>query len=363
MKRRGICYDVGRELLGQDWRPDFDPRLVHRELEIIKNDLCCNTVRLCGKDIDRLMLAARDALHQGLEVWISPELYDHNPQETLDHLLAAATEAEQLRGQWPEKVILTIGSELTIFMKGILAGDTVLKRLMNPINMLKLKYSGGHNKPLNAYLAQAAREVRKVFHGAITYASIPAEKVDWGLFDIVCVDYYRGKQNRNDYGERLKRYFTYGKPVVITEFGCCTYKGAEDKGGRAFMIFDRNDPNRLKPGYVRDETLQAREDVDMLAALEAAGVDGAFVFTFTMPIMKHSNDPLRDLDKASYSLVKSYADDTRGTAYSDIAWEPKEAFRAVAKAYKEMMDAKVGTTGGYRTRNNSYDDKGEKLQK
>ena len=48
--------------------------------------------------------------------------------------------------------------------------------------------------------------------------------------------------------------------------------------------------------------------------------------------MKHSEDPLLDFDKASYCLVKTY-DDRYGTTYPDMAWEPKEAFGAVADCY------------------------------
>jgi hypothetical protein len=70
MKLKGICYDVGRVMMDNQWHPDFDPQTIHRELEIIKHDLHCNTVRLLGRDIDRLMLAAEDALNQGLEVWL-----------------------------------------------------------------------------------------------------------------------------------------------------------------------------------------------------------------------------------------------------------------------------------------------------
>jgi len=76
MKRKGVCYDVGRVMMGEDWRPTFDLHMVHRELEIIKNDLHCNTVRICGLDLDRLMTATEDALKQGLEVWLSPEMWD-----------------------------------------------------------------------------------------------------------------------------------------------------------------------------------------------------------------------------------------------------------------------------------------------
>jgi hypothetical protein len=338
MERKGISYIASRELLGEDWRPDFNPQVVHRELEIIKNDLYCNTVRICGKDIDRLTLTAQDALRQGFEVWLSPDLWDHTEPETLEYVIAAAKQAEKLRQQWPDRVVITVGSELTLFMKGILGGETFLERVDNPVKLmftlLRLKYLGMHNKLLNEFLARANQGVREVFHGPVTYASAPVEKVDWSLFDFVCVDYYRGKQNRADYSRRLQRYFTYGKPVVITEVGCCTYRGAEDKGGRAFMIVDRKHPDQLQPGYDRDEGLQAREDVDMLSELSKAGVNGAFVFTFIMPTMKYREDPLRDFDKASYSLVKSFEDGRHGTSYPEMAWEPKEAFRAVAKYYK-----------------------------
>src|SRR4029450_2856045 len=85
MNRRGVCYDVGRVMMGQSWRPVFDSAQMHRELEIIKEDLHCNAWRICGQDIDRLTSVGRDALEQGLEVWLSPELWDHSPEETLQY--------------------------------------------------------------------------------------------------------------------------------------------------------------------------------------------------------------------------------------------------------------------------------------
>jgi hypothetical protein len=337
MQRKGVCYDVGRVLLGEEWRPIFDPHLVHRELAIIKSDLHCTAIRICGQDISRLVAAAEDALQQGLEVWFSPELFDHSPQETLDYLLTAAEAAEQLRQQWPDRLVLSVGSELTLFMQGILSGDTFLERIGNPVTLsltlLKLRLLRTHNKPLNAFLAKATQEVRKCFHGPLTYASAPIERVDWTHFDVIGVDYYRGKRNRTSYGERLQRYFASGKPVVITEVGCCTYQGAEEKGGRAFLIVDRKHPERLKSGYVRDESLQAREDADMLGILDTAGVAGVFMFTFVTPTMPYHVDPLYDFDKASYSLVKSCAPGQHGTTYPDMPWEPKTSFQVVAEYY------------------------------
>ena len=39
MNRRGVCYDVGRVMWGQDWRPEFSAGEARRELQIIASDL------------------------------------------------------------------------------------------------------------------------------------------------------------------------------------------------------------------------------------------------------------------------------------------------------------------------------------
>ena len=56
MNRRGVCYDVGRVMWEQDWRPELSPEETRRELHIIRDDLHCNAVRICGQDLDRLMI-------------------------------------------------------------------------------------------------------------------------------------------------------------------------------------------------------------------------------------------------------------------------------------------------------------------
>jgi hypothetical protein len=332
MKRRGINYDVGTAVHKQYLsRPTFDPNIVHRELEIIKNDLHCNAVRISGTDPERLRVAAESALKQGLEVWLSPQLHNKSPQETHEYTIQCAKAAEILREQWPNLVFI-LGSELTWFMQGIIKGDNFMERIGNPLHILKLKWFGGHNKLLNAYLAKVNAAVREVFHGQVTYASAPIERVDWSLFDFVCLDYYRGAKNRDSYDERLKRHFAFGKPVIITELGLCTYQGAENKGGLGFDIVDPTNQKQLKANYVRDEALQSRELSDMLHIVGRAGVEGTFVFTFVAPKLPTHNDPKFDLDMASYALVKSYAD-KHGTTYTDMPWEPKEAFKAVAEYY------------------------------
>ncbi len=340
MNRRGVCYDVGRVMLGNNWRPIFNVEVAHREIEIIKNDLHCNTIRICGENIDRLVTAAEHALELGLEVWFSPEMWDKSPEKTLLYIVQAAKSAEELRKNYPKnQIVFSIGSELTLFMLGIIEGDNFIERINNPSFRENIK-EGLHNEPLNNFLVEANKAVREVFHGKVTYASVPFETVDWGLFDFVSVDMYRDARIKDSYGDVIKRYFNYDKPVVVTEFGCCTYQGAEDAGGWGSFIIDfsedpRKPPTRLNGKYIRDEGVQARELVDQLSILDNISVDGAFVFTFIQPTFYYNKDPIYDLDMASYSIVKSYAN-KHGTTYQDMVWEPKKSFYAVADYYAKI---------------------------
>jgi hypothetical protein len=189
------------------------------------------------------------------------------------------------------------------------------------------------------------------FHGEISYASMTPEHVDWSMFDVVGVDLYREAANRNHFGYELKQYLSYGMPVVISEFGCCTFRGAADMGPRGWEIVDFSTlPPKLNGDYIRDEGEQAREVADLLGTFAEAGVDSTFVFAFVQPLNPYSEDPRYDLDMAAYSLVKSFGsrlgdvasllphvpwDTTRmGTTYPGMPWEPKESFRAVAEAYR-----------------------------
>ncbi len=343
MIRKGVCYDVGRVMYG-NWRPDYDPKIVHRELEIIKNDLHCNALRICGLDINRLRVATKDALEQGLEVWLSPELWNKSPDQTLEYIAEASVMAEKLRKQYPDKLVLSIGSELTLFMQGVINGRNLWQRIHNAFNGGFVR-SGKHNKPLNDFLASAIMAVHQVYQGPITYASLPFEQVDWKPFDFIGVDHYQSAQIKDRYADILKPLLEQGKPVAVMEFGCCTYQGAESAGGMAFNIIDTKSlmlhripllgnfiRPKLKGSYVRDENLQACEIMDQLTKLDGAGVNGTFVFTFVYPTNPYNEKPQYDLDMASYSLVKSYVN-RRGTTYPDMTWEPKESFFAVADYY------------------------------
>jgi hypothetical protein len=122
--------------------------------------------------------------------------------------------------------------------------------------------------------------------------------------------------------------------VAITEFGCCTYHGAADRGGMGWMIADQKSDPPVIPGiYERDEQEQVRHLHDMLAIYEAENIDSAFWFAFAgFEQPRHHTDPHRDLDLASYGAV-AVLDHGQGTTYPDMTWEPKQVFGALAAAY------------------------------
>jgi hypothetical protein len=341
MRRKGVVYDVGC-VSEVNWRPDYTPALVRRELEIITADLHCTAVKIRGRDLGRVMAAAEDALRLGLEVWLSPELWNRSPDATLRYVSDAAAIAERLHTQWPGRVVFSVGTELTLFMRGIVAGATSGRRVRAVREVLT---TGAHNVPLNAFLSRATGAVREVFTGPVTYAALPFEQVEWDMFDIIGINHYWRQPAKDRYLPTLQPLMTSGKPVVISEFGFLTRTDADQLGSWAPVNIDpvtmalhllpltrRLVRPRVKTIHERDEALQARCLLDQLELLDSAGVDGAFVFTFTAPLWPGDDDPHHDLDTDSFGLVKPRPG-RRGTAYPDMNWEPKDAFRAVAGYY------------------------------
>ena len=345
MDIKGVCYDTGRAYCpGFVTRRVFDPAVTRRDLQIIRDDLHCNAVRFQGTDIARLMTAAADALKLGgLQVWLSPELFKKSREATVVYLAQAAAAAGPLHEQYPGRLVFCVGTESSLFTNGIVPGRTTNQKIAS-IRRAGLG-SGPYASELQAFLAQAHDTVRKAFHGPLTYASTPFEVVDWSLFDVIGVDYYRNSKNDHRYAETIRRYTGQGQPVVNTEFGHSPYQG--DRPGMMELgeidmmslalhripLAGRLLRPRLKRGtFIRNETWQARQLTTTLAILDAEGVNGAFIWTFADPWLTHSADPRHDLDMTSTALVKT-CERGGGTTYPGLPWEPKEAFGAVASFY------------------------------
>ena len=335
MRGKGISYDTGFISNGKNAREPFDPEVVMRELQIIRDDLHCNAVRVMGGDPERLELAATCAAELGLEVWFSPYPLELTTDELLWLFADCAERAERLRRRGAEVVFVT-GAELSLMNKGFLPGDTLEERLdllSQPHRLRELIPEVAAR--VDEFLGKAAALVRERFGGRITYAAIQLERVDWTRFDIVSVDLYRSIEVADRFTEGVRALVAQGKPVAITEFGAATYRGAGDRGARGLEIVeydkDTGAPVRLNGEYLRHEAGQARYLRELLEIFETEGVDSTFVFTFALHGYPHrpDGDPREDLDLASYGIVK-VLEDRHGRAYPTMAWEPKAAFRMLA---------------------------------
>ena len=343
MKIRGVCYDVGRVLGGQ-WRPIFDVEIVTRELQIIHRDLHCTAVRICGHDLDRVTNASEIAAAEGLEVWMSPEMWSKRRSATRSYIAEASRRAQKVALAYPGQIILSIGSEFSLYTRGFVPGLVLSSRLGRASDYA---HSPRSTSMLRNFLHDVVGDVRREFSGPITYASLTWEEVDWTLFDIIGVDHFRDERIEHQYLDMLTNYFTFDKPVVITEFGMRGYVGANCTGTLGTGIVDDSLLTRSKLPFlknhvtlqlvgdpVRDEHLQASEVVHTLGLLNAKKVNGAFVTTFSDYLAPTSDDPKFDLDMSSFSLVKNLGTNN-GTTYPNMNWEPKESFHAVADWYNQ----------------------------
>jgi hypothetical protein len=351
MRGNGITYDTGFPSAGTTTREPFDPEIVRRELRVIRDDLHCTAVRITGGYADRLKIAATHAADAGLEVWLSPFTNGATQDELLDLLADCADHAEHLRRNGAEVVMLT-GSEISLFVVGLLPGETLQERLALVADPLRVRAIIGEVRArINDFLRRAVDVIRSRFGGKVSYASLPLEGVDWAPFDIIATDAaYRTKQTAPRFHENIRAFVAQGraqgKPVAVTEFGCTTHRGASDGGGDSLvegaMIEwgDDGRPVRLSGEYVRDEDEQARYLREVLQVFEAEGVDSAFVNTFARYDLRHSSDSRADFDVASFGVVKVLDDEREGRSdrYADMPWEPKAAFSALADFYGRDRD-------------------------
>lgn len=346
MKYKGVNYDVGT-VMGGNWRPDYHPQTVERELEIIKNDLHCNAVGISGKDIGRVMLTAEAALSQGLEVRLNPaDLTNKPPESTLAYITEAAKATQPLHERYPGKVVFSVGGEFTLLMQGIVPGKTFMQRLQTAFSADYIKSPDRRNKPLNDFLGLTNKAVRAVFDGPVMYCSLVWEQVDWSPFDMIGVDHYWAEKIKDQYIDMVKPLFAYGKPVINTGFGFSTTTALADGmastlgnvDGLSLLLHQQPVIGRLiRPKLEvineRSETLQAQRLIDNLKLVDTAGFSGAFIDMFIFPLRPYSDTPKYDLDRESSSLVKYFEGGRHGTAYPDMTWEPKESFRAIADYY------------------------------
>ena len=337
MRWQGINYDTGtRYGPDADSRPDWSPSTLRRQIGTIADELHANAVNVFGSDPNRLHDAARVGLENGLTVWVQPRLPDADQDTTIAHLAEVAEVAEALRVAGGD-VRVNVGCEFTIFTAGLIPGRGFERRAARLAWMWPLLPA--FNWRLNRLLAQAATTARERFGGEITYAAGSWESVAWGRFDAVGLNHYRDASNYQDYATVLRLARRHHKPVLVTEFGCCSYPGADTRGaeGDGIIDWDHADGPVVVGDHPRDETVQARYIADLLDTFAVVGVDGAFVFEYSEPLYERRDDHRVDLDVASFGIVAVETVDTPdGLRYRET---PKAAFAEIATRYRDAYIA------------------------
>lgn len=338
MRIKGIVYDTGFINNGITTKEKFDTNIIKREMHIIKNDLHCNAIRITGGDSNRLENAAALATSEGLEVWYCPFTCGLTIDELNSFLIDAAERAERLRTLGAE-VVFIAGSEISLFNKGIFNEETLAERLALITNPVKFREQLPQvQQKMKIFLADVVQQIRQKFKGKISYASLPFEGVDWSLFDFIATDAgHRSAAIAPYFQKGIQTLVSQGKPVAITEFGCCTYRGAADTGARADWIIEWDNDghaSHLNNTYIRDEDEQANYLLELLEIFETEKVDAVFVNTLARYDLPHRADPIKDLDIASGGIVKVY-EDKQGKTYPDMPWEPKKSFYEISKFYNK----------------------------
>lgn len=333
---KGVNYDVGIKFSSNySTRKNLDSSTMMRELRVIKDELNCNAVRIYGDNLDRLLECTKIAINENLSVWFSPRLINVNQEESSKFIFDCANEIEKIRKDYPG-IVFVIGTKQSLDVKGFTKGNTLFERIsymFKPINLIKNNLGFGVNKELNKFLMNVVSEVRQIFKGNITYAAGHWEKINWDIFDLISVNYYRNKYNASRYKATLNKITKKGKKVAITEFGCCSYQGAEDKGAWGYSIVDRSGQvTKLNNIYVRDENIQAKYIIDLLNIYKETNVYAAFVFNFITPDSRYNENPEYDLDMADFGILKVLPDET-GNANIPYLTEKKAAFFEISKFY------------------------------
>lgn len=278
-----------------------------------------------GSNGARLESCARSAADVGLEVWVQPRLIDQPQSDVLGHLADAGRIAELISIDGGTSC-LQLGCELSIFPPGLLRGNTYVER-MDRLN--KSWWTPRVHRRLNDYLAQAQQRARATFSGPITYAAGEWERVEWSGFDRIGINLYRDDSNRRSYASTISKLAATAKPVIITEFGTCSYAGAEIAGGIGHDLIDHSTtPPSLDPASVRDEAAQADHLSEVIEIFEPQGAGGCFVYAFSEPTKPQLGRPGTRSGQGQLRHRPPLPGDPPGGS-----WERKVAFGRLAKIY------------------------------
>ena len=263
---------------------------MEEHLDSIRGELGCNGIRIEGLD-ETILDCVKLAIDHGFEVIMPcPHYYNYDSHETAKKIAEFAAKTEKLRGQ-SDRIILQIGNEFTLDKTGIIEGDNWTDRASSFGSQM---YSGWENR-FESFIVEVVQSARTGgFGGKISYAAMMYEPVPWEMFDVVCINEYIAYYRSTDQIlSKIKTVNRYGLPVYISEFGCCSFVGADYWGGIGPTQIKVPGNQFVGPTY--DEDVQARYIDEFTKSItDRTRIEGCFLFDF---------DSLNNVDRRLTGIV------------------------------------------------------------
>ena len=274
---KGIGVFWGERFAGE-WGTPPSYEEIKESLTVIRNELRCTAIRIISDYEDTVLQATRLALEQQFDkILVSPRYRRVAPDNDTDieeharRVIAFSEKVEATRGN-SNSLILAVGNELTLDVRGIYDGTTMGDRVEQiRLNQGKKEF----DDRLNLYLKKIIEGVRKNYRGKITYCQTNYENVNWKDlgFDVVGMNRYfmPAIETEQKYIGQIGSLKDFGKPVYITETGSATYEGVGLYGGGAWHRY-KGEP------YSQEE--QAKNIAKNIELISKGGADAVFLLSF-----------------------------------------------------------------------------------
>lgn len=306
LRYKGVSYFAGP--MTPEWGSAPNPTMeeMDEQLDTLYQNLGCNAIIICGgkDDEEKIVECARLAIGKGFErIYVQPRYVNATVDETIDNIRQFAPRVRELR-ETSGALVFSIGHEFTL--ETAITGKTFWERYQAAV---KEGYGWSQIRTtLPAMFAKLVQVCKQHYGYSITYASIPVwehDLVPWEnpIFESVGVDVnicpsIGWTEDWNvDFLSHVK---SFRKPVISTDWGVFSYKGADQWGGISPIYLDDNP---------YDEDSQARYVDNYCRMLNRARIDGCFWVQYNEQGFDKGHalyNPLTRSRKKGFYMYKSY---------------------------------------------------------
>lgn len=215
------------------------------EIQIIKEDLGCNALRVAGGNINKAIEIGKTSLEMGITPWMSPRFCGNTFEATKNHL---RDYVECCVANGLEYCPLIVANELLFDCTDIIRTNTTsTKERHEEIHEMLKKGERPDVTEKVIELIQIARQLG--WKGPLTYAAFAYETVKWEMIGdenlIIAANLYWERdleteqaKTRDHYEGKIRKLESQAgtRRVVITEFGVTPHQNTLAYGGGSFKL-------------------------------------------------------------------------------------------------------------------------------